>query len=156
MIKLLSLSILTLLFSINPNFGQGNQPVTWLFKTETISRDEIILFAKAYMTPSWHLYSQFIKEGGPQPTRFIFEQSSDYVPIGKTEEKGKQTKFYDDIYEMDIIWYSDEVSFCQKIRLNQPVTVIKGKVEYMTCNNSICVPNMQEFRIDVEPLIKNP
>ncbi len=155
MTKLLSFSVLAFLLSTNLNFGQGNQSVMWLFKADPISRNEMIFTAKASVAPSWHLYSQYIKEGGPQPTRFIFEPSDEYVRIGKTEEKGTQTKFYDDIYEMEIVWYSNEVSFLQRVKLNQPVTAIKGKVEYMTCNNAVCIPEMQEFSINVRSLIKN-
>ena len=92
-------------------------------------------------SPSWHLYSQFLKEGGPhQPDLYIFNQSDDYLMIGKAEENGKSKKFYDDIYEMDVIWYSGVVIFFQKIRMNKPVTTIKGKVECMACNNESAFP----------------
>ena len=156
MIKLLSVSLLAFLLSTNLNFGQGNQSVMWLIKADLISKNEMIFTAKASIAPSWHLYSQYIKEGGPRPTKCIFEDNSDYVRIGRIEEKGRQTKFYDDIYEMDIVWYSNEVSFLQRVKLNRTVTVIKGKVEYMTCNNAVCIPDMQEFSINVRSLIKNP
>ncbi len=55
---------------------------------------------------------------------------------------------------MDITWYSSIVTFFQKIRLNKPVTTISGKVEYMTCNNEVCIPSMHEFNVDVRPGIK--
>ena len=95
--------------------------------------------------------SQFLKEGGPIPTRFTFKGNVDYRIIGDTAEKGKPFVFYDDIYEMEITWYADSVSFSQRIGLNHPVTTIKGKVEYMVCNNQMCIPDEREFTVDIKP-----
>lgn len=140
---------LLFILSMSLSYGQGSSPVRWFFKADPVTGDELVLSIKAEVAPSWHLYSQFINEGGPQPTRIILDHPDAYTLLGKAEERGKQTTFYDPIYEMDITWYSDEVSFHQKIKMNQPVTFIKGKVEYMICNNSVCVPHKQEFSVSI-------
>jgi len=144
---ILSYAILISTFSL----GQRTQLVQWQFKSEPIALDEAIIKFTAEIAPAWHLYSQFIKEGGPFPTRFIFEQTDDFVPLGKPEEKGEPIKFYDDLFEMDITWYKGTVSFLQKIRLIQPFVTIRGRIEYMTCNDDLCVPDSQEFIIKVSP-----
>jgi len=151
MIKSFCALLVFILFSaLNLCIGQGQRPVTWHFNVAPIRGPETIVSITANLAPGWHLYSQLLKEGGPIPTRFKFERSDDYLLIGSTEEKGKQVKFYDNIYEMDIIWYANEVSFYQRISLNEPETIIKGKVAYMACNNEVCIPCDQEFAINVK------
>lgn len=132
-------------------YGQGYSPVSWQFKAEPVTGHETLLSITATLDPGWHLYSQFIKEGGPIPTRFRFEPGDGYVPVSPMDERGKEARFYDDLYEMDIIWYSDVVTFSQRIRLVHPETIIKGKVEFMTCNDEVCIPGEREFMIEVNP-----
>jgi thiol:disulfide interchange protein DsbD len=144
------------ILATNPGFGQGIQPVRWHFQSDPTTNNELVLTLNARIAPGWHLYSQFMEEGGPIPTRISFERSNDYVLAGATEEKGEAVKFRDDTYEMEITWYTAQVAFLQKIRLIQPVTAVNGVVEYMACNDHICVPHKQDFRIAVLPMKKSP
>lgn len=105
--------VFTLTFFSNVSYGQGTPAVNWNFKVEQLSKHELILSITANIAPGWHLYSQHLKEGGPQPTRFRFLPSDEYIPAGQANEKGNQTKFYDEIYEMEITWYTETVSFLQ-------------------------------------------
>lgn len=131
--------------------GQGGAPVIWNFDAAPLVEDQTTLSFSATLAPGWHLYSQHIKEGGPIPTRFRFQPGGDYILTGTTEEKGNAEAFYDDTFEMEIIWYSGNITFLQSIRLLKPVTLIKGTVEYMTCNAEICIPAEREFSIEVSP-----
>jgi hypothetical protein len=129
--------------------GQAGPPVVWHFDAAPVVANEAVLSFSARVAPGWHLYSQHLKEGGPIATRFRFQPGDDYILSGTTLEKGTAQKFYDDIYEMDIIWYSGDVTFSQSIRLLKPVTTIKGTVEYMTCNLETCIPAERAFSIEV-------
>lgn len=151
-----SIAITVASFISSIAFAQGNKPVKWHFNAEQTSPSEISINISADVAPGWHLYSQFLSEGGPQPTKFYFQHSNDYLPIGSTEEKGSQVKYHDDIYEMEIIWYQGIVSFIQKAKFNTPVFTIKGRVEYMTCNDHLCVPDQQEFSINFNAAKRNP
>lgn len=129
----------------------GQSSVVWQFRAESVnSKDEVTLVITANITPGWHLYSQFIEAGGPMPTRFFFEQTHDFILEGKVEENGEAVKFMDDNYEMEIIWYKGQVNFLQKVRTFQPVATLKGHIEFMTCNNEICVPGERSFSIDIK------
>ena len=145
-----------LILSLKLGFGQGTQPVRWHFQSEPAANQEISLTLTASVAPGWHMYSQFMEEGGPMPTRLSFDRSDDFILAGKTEEKGYPVKFHDDTYEMEITWYAGEVSFLQRIRLIQPVAAVNGTVEYMACNDHICVPRKQDFSIVILPLKKSP
>lgn len=141
--------ILSLLISVNAftSSSQPNQTVQWQFNVEHLGNGEMLLKITASIAPGWHLYSQFIAEGGPIPTKFAFENADGLDFIGTPEEKGKAFHFHDDIYEMEIIWYSGKVDFSQRINITGSLNTIRGKVEYMTCNAHTCVPDTREFVI---------
>lgn len=126
-------------------YGQSRVPVVWSFNTERLSKHEIMLSLTADVAAGWHLYSQFSGEDGPQPTRVIFNTDDNYSLIGRPEEKGRATTYYDSTYEMEITWFAGKVSFFQKIKLNEPVMRITGRIEYMVCNNQLCMPDKREF-----------
>jgi len=135
-----------------PDFAQAQKGpyVNWTYKAEPISEKEALIIITADVQPGWHLYSQHLKDGGPQPTKFTFDSSDSYKLTGTTNEKGRVYRYYDDIYEMEITWYSGKVTYTNKINVTQRVAAIKGRVEYMTCNDHTCVPDKREFTIDVD------
>jgi len=132
--------------------AQSQQHVIWSFKIEPIGENEAFLVFHAIIRPGWHLYSHNLKPGGPFPTTFLFsdDQKNDYRLDGAITEHGKAYTFYDDIYEMNITWYSGQVLFKRKIILNTPKVIVTGIIEYMTCNDHSCVPDKREFTIDVD------
>lgn len=129
--------------------GQANQTVQWQFDVKHLGNGELLLRVTANIAPGWHLYSQFIDEGGPIPTKFNFENADGLDFIGTPEEKGKAFRFHDDIYEMEITWFSEKVEFSQKISITESLSSIRGRVEYMTCNAHTCVPETIAFTIKV-------
>ena len=131
--------------------GYAQEPVIWHFAAAPVTGNETTLLITADLASGWHLYSQRIAEGGPIPTRFRFDGGDDCIPAGITHESGAASVFYDDTYEMEITWYSGKVKFSQRLNLSRPEVTIKGKVEYMTCNNDVCVPGEQEFSVDASP-----
>lgn len=150
--------ILSLLISANTftSSSQSNQTVQWQFNVEHSGNREMLLKITASIAPGWHLYSQFIAEGGPIPTKFTFENADGLDFIGTPEEKGKAFRFHDDIYEMEITWYSGKVDFSQKISITGSLNSFRGKVEYMTCNAHTCVPDTREFVINIPNQKKKP
>ena len=122
----------------------------WQFEADSAASGEEILKFTATLTPGWHLYSQFMEEGGPMPTRFTFEQNKDFVLIGRTEEIGKPVTFQDSIFGIAITWYSGKIFFLQKIRSTQPIMTVRGTVEYMACDDYICIPAKRDFSINLK------
>lgn len=128
-------------------------PVSWTYRLEWINTHGWILTLKASLPPGWHIYSQHPGEGGPIPTRVTVNPGDDYSLIGTAEENGKAFHFYDSLYEMNIVWYSGEVSFLQRISMNRMIPEIRGAVEYLVCNNRQCVPLQEQFTVNVN--VKN-
>ena len=141
----------SLFFCHHISNGQASRPVSWLFKVEPAGDHVATLTATANLAPGWSIYSQFLEEGGPIPTQLTFEPSTAYDLVGKAEEIGNQVIYHDAIYQMKITKYHGTAIFSQKVKLNRRSTIVKGIVEYMTCNNNACIPGKQEFSITVEP-----
>ena len=139
----------TLLFSlIIFHFSQAQilSPVKWSWKAEQLKDDEYNLVFTANIDKGWHLYSQFIGEGGPVPTSFVFEKNSDVQIVGKVAEAGnKVTEGMDDMFGINVKKFDERVVFTQKVKVLKNTT-LKGSVEYMVCDDSRCLPpDAKEF-----------
>lgn len=149
-----------LLFAANAyaftGFTQVSKTVQWQFSALPIDDDVIMLKISADIVPGWHLYSQFIPRGGPLPTQITFEKQKGLLLIGCAEEKGEAYTFYDEVYEMNITWYSEKVIFLQKLKVTEPVRILRGKVEYMTCDTYSCFPDSMDFAIEIFNSIRKP
>ncbi len=121
-------------------FTQILKPVTWSFSSEKINEKEANLVITAVLEAKWHIYSQFIEEGGPIPTSFIFKKNPDYVLLGKTSETPKAISAFDPNFGINIAWHDKKVIFKQKIKLNKSNATVKGSVEFMVCNDKQCLP----------------
>ncbi|TKC00367.1 protein-disulfide reductase DsbD family protein [Pedobacter cryophilus] len=132
-------------------FTQILKPVKWSFSSETINEKEAFILLTANIDQGWHVYSQFIEEGGPIPTAFIFNKSADYKLLGKTSETPKATSAFDNNFGMQISWHERKVVFKQKISLNKPEVKVNGTLEFMVCNDKQCLPPEElEFSLVVK------
>lgn len=120
-------------------FAQLENPVTWQYAAKKTGKNEATLYIKANIDGNWHIYSQNIKPGGPNKTQFSFSPSKDFTLVGKTMEPKPITK-YEKVFKMDVSYFENEVVFTQKIKLNKAATTVKGKVEFMVCNDTSCLP----------------
>jgi thiol:disulfide interchange protein len=116
------------------------KPVTWNFSNKQVSDNEFDLILTASIDTHWHLYSQFIGEGGPVPTSFKFTPSPDYVLVGKVTESPKPKKIYEKVFEMDVAFFETKAVFTQRIKLKASAVTIKGSLNFMTCDDSQCLP----------------
>ncbi|MBR9847496.1 MAG: thiol:disulfide interchange protein, partial [Algicola sp.] len=120
--------------------AQVFEPVAWETSVEKISDTEYDLITSAVIDKGWHLYSQNVPEDGPIPTTFTYTTHSDFKIIGDTsEEKGHTVD--DPVFEMKIKFFEDKAEFRQRIKvLNQELSVVKGEVEFMVCDDEKCLP----------------
>ncbi len=131
--------------------AQVLNPVKWTFSSRKISDTEAELVFKAQIDKGWHLYSQFIDDGGPIPTKFTIEKSKNFQLIGKVTE-GKPEKIHDQNFGIDLLFFQKNAEFKQKLKITslKPFEV-KGKVDFMVCDDSRCLPpDAKEFSIQLE------
>lgn len=133
---------LILLIALTFAFGKVNaqleKPVTWAYFAKKTGKNEATISLKATMKSGWHIYSLDVK-GIPAKTSFSFLPSKDYILIGKPLEPKPISK-YDKTLKVNLTYFEKEVVFTQKIKLNKALATIKGKVEFMACNDKQCLP----------------
>jgi DsbC/DsbD-like thiol-disulfide interchange protein len=121
-------------------FAQIEAPVKWSYAAKKLNGTEAVVFLKATIQKGWHIYAMNVKDGGPIKTSFTFSPSREYSLIGKPSEPAPFTK-YEKSFSMNVSYFENSVVFQQKIHLKSPkAAVVKGKLEYMTCNDMKCLP----------------
>lgn len=130
------------------------EPVQWTFETKDLGGGEYELQMKATIEEHWHLYSQFIDEGGPVPTSFNFEENDSYTLIDGVEE-GDAVEEHNDLFGMVLRYFDTEATFTQKIKADGPVTVT-GYLEFMSCDDKQCLPPAEvDFEFAVGGAVKS-
>lgn len=141
--SLLRLIILLLALIPLKGINQILEPVKWRFSTEKLGNNEYNLIFIADIDPKWHLYSQDIPMS-PPATTFTFEQPKGFELLGKVTES-PSVEQYDPNFEMVLKFFSRMATFKQRVRItsDKPVEV-KGFVEFMSCDDSRCLPPAEE------------
>ncbi|MCC8427020.1 protein-disulfide reductase DsbD N-terminal domain-containing protein [Mucilaginibacter sp. UR6-11] len=147
--KLLIIPLLMITGFVLQTSAQILAPVKWSYGAKKINAKEAVVFMKASIDEGWHLYSQFVKDGGPVKTTFTFASGA-YSLDGATKEPTPITR-NEKVFNMDVGFFEHEVIFQQKIKLKAGQVTVKGKLEYMTCNDKQCLPpETVEFSIPVK------
>jgi hypothetical protein len=147
--KITIVAIVLVLFAIQSK-AQILQPVRWSYAAKKTSATEAVVFIKATIDEGWHVYSQFVKDGGPVKTTIDFTPSKAFTLVGKTIEPQPITRM-EKVFGMEVGFFEKSVIFQQKIRLKAKQTTVSGKLEYMTCNDQKCLPPDDiEFSIPVK------
>ncbi len=137
------------LFITSIGYSQILEPVKWSTRVEKISNLEYDLIITAKIEPNFHLYALDVPQGGPLPTVFIFEKNAGYELMGAmTEPKGKT--MFDSTFELHVKHFEASASFRQRVKLKTKKELkISGEIEFMTCNDSSCVPGYDDFEITI-------
>ena len=126
-------------------------PVTWAYAAKRISKTQAMVMIRATVDEGWHIYSQNVADGGPVKTTFTFSADKKYQLAGKTIEPKPITR-YEKAFGMNVSYFEHSVVFQQKVKLNGagPV-VVKGSLEYMTCNDEKRLPpDNLEFTVTIK------
>ena len=136
------ITTLLLLVFISANAqNQKQEPVKIESKT-LISGDTLTLKIDFNVQEDWMVYDSLADERGPIPLSFYNAAilNLELIKINKPKTKYK----YDDIFEVDLWYFTNSVSYelCFKI-LNSDIPV-SGTIllEYMSCNltSGVCLP----------------
>jgi thiol:disulfide interchange protein DsbD len=148
--KRLVLIIIALYIAL-PSMAQIVDPVSWNYKVNKTGEDKAELIIEADIEPGWHLYGQDFASGGPVRTNFTFNESDSYELVGKTVATPKPKKEFDEIFQMDVTYFSDKVTFKQEVRLlTEKSFTIKGNIEYQVCQDDKCVYFNPGFQFNIK------
>ncbi len=130
--------------------AQIYDPVTWDFSYKKTGDNQYELIFTATIEKNSHIYAMDIPAGGPIPTSFSFDSLPAYRLAGPAYEVTKPVEVLDDAFGFKIKTFSNTAEFRQKITGLQPSFTVKGKVNFMACNNSTCSPPKDvDFAINV-------
>ncbi|HRN80000.1 MAG TPA: protein-disulfide reductase DsbD family protein [Ferruginibacter sp.] len=128
-----------MLMAVSSN-AQLSNPVKWSYSIVKVADKTFDVKVTAILDKGWHLYAQEAGEG-PEPTTFSFASNPMFKLEGKVKEVGKLRKEYDPNFDSELKFYSNEVTFIQRIKMRSNVaTVVNGNVNYMVCNDRKCLP----------------
>lgn len=152
MLKYISFSFLASLLFVGNLFGQtAENPVSWSVTSEDLGNQEYKITIEADLFEGFHTYSQFLSgDEGPVPTLIQFNTGASFETVGEATEIGIE-KAFDPVWELEIAFFSHKAKFEQKIKLLNPdSTILKGYVNFMTCNDEMCFPpEYYDFEIDL-------
>ena len=121
--------------------AQPKDPVCWTYEAKKKDDKTYDLVITATLPKPWHIYSQNTSDGGPIPTKITFNANPLVKKSGKVVETGKLIKSFDENFKVNVLSYADKVVFTQTIKLKTKAkTAVTGKVEYMVCDDEMCLP----------------
>lgn len=137
--------ILLLLLSLNVTAEILN-PIKWKVSKTQTEKNEISVFFEASIDDSWHLYDISLPSEGPVPTSFVYSSIKNVELKGKMMRESafieKKEPSFDNLL---LKYYEKRAVFLQKFIIkdgSKPYS-IKGKIEYMCCNDMQCLPPTQ-------------
>lgn len=144
--------MLVALLGISTAMAQVVNPVKWSVKTAG-SQAEFT----AIIEQPWHMYDLGPYAEGPNQTLFTFDLPDGVSLDGKMTHAQKSIKQYDDIFAMEIGYFTGKVTFVQKFKVtgDKPAS-IKANVEWQVCDDNTCLPpDDVDFTFEIAPNTDN-
>lgn len=126
-------------------------PVAWSIALSEKEPKHFEIVYEANIQEGWTVYSQYINEGGPEPTSIWYENPQVIQKTGEALESGYRKEGRDPIFEMDVIKFlaGKPYKIVQQVESVDDSEPLKGYITYMTCNDEKCLPPKDvEFEID--------
>ena len=127
-------------------------PVKWKINLEDSEEAEKTLTFTATINRGWHIYDMNLPKGGPISTSIKYEKLKGAELVGKPTASVRPTVTRDEVSYpgLELRWYSNSVTFTQKIRVTDPKAFkMVGEVEFMACNDESCLPpETESFTFD--------
>lgn len=131
--------------------SQSDQIVNWEYKYNKIDNETYELICVAKISNLWHLFGQYFPEGGPVRLKVLFDESNAFELIGKTSESPSPKVIYDDIFDINIQYFTDEVTFTQKIKLIKPTNIkmfIEGQIRNRMTKMTRIISSEYVFKLE--------
>ena len=134
------LTILVLLVTFVAAKAQMMDPVHFTTQMKDLKNGEAELVFKATIDAGWHVYSTGLGNDGPISASFHKVKMDGAEPVGKLQARGKEIKQFDKLFEMEVRYFEQAVTFVQKIKFTKAKYDIDCYIEYGACNDQACLP----------------
>ncbi len=132
--------VILLSFSFLEIKAEIEDPVNFKVSLEHLSALELEVNFSSTIDKGWHVYSIELPSGGPISASLTLEESQGVEEIGKLFFEGIEIKKYDKLFLMNLRYFENEVTFCQKFKIIDKQYHLKGYLEYGACNDVNCLP----------------
>ena len=122
------------------SFAQIKEPVHFTSQLKELKGGEAELIFSATIDPGWHVYSTGLGSDGPISASFHADKMDGVETVGKLQARGKEIKQFDKLFEMELRFFEQAVTFVQKVRFTKPDYDIDCYLEYGACNDEACLP----------------
>ena len=127
--------------------AQMMEPVHFTSQLKNLQGNEAEILFTALIDEGWHVYSTDLGDGGPVSATFNIVKMDGAEPVGKLQTRGKETKQFDKMFDMELRFFEHKATFVQKVRFTKPTYTIDCYLEYGACNDEMCMPPTQvEFK----------
>jgi hypothetical protein len=120
-------------------------------KFHSYAQNDTLVF-EATIDKGWHLYAAHLPNPyeGPLPTELVFNASPDFQLNGAVIEPAG-TIVMDDAFGVEVKYFKNTTIFKQPFqRITAKTFQISGVINYMVCNDQMCIPLEHPFVIDLK------
>ena len=132
--------------------SQVENPIEWKFASTQVEENIFELSFSAKLEPHWHVYSTTLSgDEGPVPTAIDIKLPDGAELVGGIIEP-KPIKEFDKNFQMDLLYFDNEVTFSQRVKVPSAGATVTGELTYMVCDDSKCLPpDYLDFSFDLKP-----
>lgn len=117
--------------------GFAADAVKWDIHIAGDGTDSPSVVATATIAPGYHLYAVDNPAGGSNPLVFYFDTKG-CETVGQPTADRAYTKEFDDTFEVDQHFYSNKVTFTQKLKPTSASYTVDVEIKGQACNDSGC------------------
>lgn len=116
-------------------------PISWTFTPITAANGQEEVQLQALCEQGWHIYALTLpRDDGPFPTVIRVNGSADFEMAGNIVEPDPE-EVEDPNFMMLVRYHAGEVVFSAPIkRMTNAAFAVEGEVEFMCCNDNMCLP----------------
>ena len=133
-------TLLSLLLTVVAVSLQAQNPVQFTVSQKQVSPTEVDVVFTGKMASGWHVYSTGLPDGGPITASLTTEVCEGAKEQGKLKAQGKEISNYDKMFDMNVRYFENAVTFVQRYQITGKTYHIKGFLEYGACNDQSCLP----------------
>ena len=131
-------SLLCVFYGLSAS-AQIHDPVHFTVEWRTVSETEAEIVFTGAIEEGWHVYSTDLS-GAPVATTLVIEDSAGVELTGGLRPLGDEVNTFDEIFNADLRYFEDNVSFVQGLRLTSADYRVSGYLQYFVCNDENCLP----------------
>ena len=133
-------SMIAWLVLLTCSVASAQDPVHFTVSQKQVSPTEVDVIFTGKIDAGWHVYSPGLPADGPIPASITTEKAEGAQPLGKIQARGKEISTFDKVFETNLRYYENNVTFVQRYKITDKTYHISGFLEYGTCNDEMCMP----------------